>query len=78
MLVKFIYFEKATKFDEINLFFDITNIDVQKTVISSNFVAFSENLNFSFSTSLFGIFQMRVEFFQSSVLTFVRKADERA
>ena len=23
-LVKFIYFEKATKFDEINLFFDIT------------------------------------------------------
>ena len=69
MMVKFIYSEKATKFDEIALFFwhYLLPGDVKKRgQFRQIFVAYLENLNIRFSTSLVGIFQMRVEFFKSS------------
>ena len=47
MHIKFLYSEKATKFEEIILLV-LTLLDIVKTkrMISSNFVAFSEYMNF--------------------------------
>ena len=46
-MLKFIYFEKATKFCEIStLLLTGTTLDKSKAKISQNFVAFSEYINF--------------------------------
>ena len=47
-MIKFIYFEKATKFCEIfTLLLTCTTYDKSKVKISQNFVAFSEYMNFT-------------------------------
>ena len=46
-LLKFVYFEKATKFCEIStLLLTTVHTDKSKVEISQNFVAFSEYINF--------------------------------
>ena len=51
-LLKFIYYEKATKFCEIfSLLLTVCTLVKSKVKISQNFVAFSEYMNFTFPIS---------------------------
>ena len=53
MFIKFIYFEKATKFYEIfTLLLTVCTVVKIKVNISQNFVAFSEYMNFKTQTRM--------------------------
>ena len=55
-MVKFIYFEKATKFCKIStLLMTVCTVVKSKVKISQNFVAFSEYMNFNMGMIIFDL-----------------------
>ena len=67
-LLKFVYFEKATKFCEIStLLLTTVNTDKSKVEISQNCVAFSEYMNFTYPITYLCVVKKKIAFFFSEL-----------